>query len=144
MATKRYTKGLKITRKRELHDGYASGKRYPKAYAITEFLFSTTGDTFIERKNFLIEKEYLRDVPADVSTYDKQVYEPARQKGECIYTRRIETSQRLLCIGGPLDSQRVTDAPGYTMYNAASFNRGRAKNTHTRAVYIHEQIVGRI
>ncbi len=104
---------------------------------VTEYIFSVTGDDTVERTNYLIERRYTEDVPEDRFS-DGRLFERAHTCGEYAYTRRTETKQKFLCVGGPLAGKRVTDAPGYSAYNAATFNRGRNRQTEYRVVFVHD------
>lgn len=132
MSAKRDTSGLKVIR-RELHDDWCD-KTIPKAVRFTAYLFSITGDATVERTNYLYEREWLKDVPATE-------FEPKRTKGDCKYSRRTETRQKFLCVGGPISGQRVTEAPGYSAYNAANLNRGRNKQTEYRVIFVHDSLL---
>lgn len=143
---KKDTSKLKITRAREIHDEFRN-ERIKNAYASTEYLFSITGNDTIERRNFLCEKEYLKDVPPYIyKGYSgvEEIWEKEHKKGDFEYSRRTETSQKFLCIGGQLDGVRAKqeDAKGYRDFNAASFNRGRRKDDKNRVILVHESLLG--
>jgi hypothetical protein len=121
---KRDTSGLKVVSRREI-----------KGMVITTFLFSVTGDATVERLNYLTETYYTRDEFAGIDWRERF------KKGEYEYTRRTETKQKFLCVGGPLAGQRVTEAPDYSAYNAANFNRGRNKQTEYRVVFVHDSLL---
>jgi len=99
----------------------------------TVYLFSVTGDERVERRNYLTEFHYTRNVKA-VTWTDGSVMFPARKTGDYVYSRHTETRQKFLCIGGPLAGKRVTEqeAQGYHAYNAA----GRSVKKECRVLLV--------
>lgn len=127
---KRDTSGLQVVSR---HKGDRS--------VVTTYLFSVTGSETVERTNYLMERVYTANVPEYKDHWSGRVYEPAHKKGDTEYSRRTETRQKVLCVGGPLAGQRVTKAAGYSAYNAANFNRGRNRQTECRVIFVHDALL---
>jgi hypothetical protein len=124
--SKRDTSGLEVIRQ----------FKYGDEANVTEYLFSVTGNGSIERRNYLYEYHFIRDSDTDYGSVAKDA-----KKGDYRYDRRTETKQKFLCVGGPLAGKRVTEALGYSAYNAANFNRGRNRQTEYRVVFVHDSLL---
>lgn len=128
---KRDTSGLKvISRDRDCYNGKQ-----------TTYLYSITGGDTVERTNYLIEFVYTNNVPEQKDKWTGKVWEEAHAKGEYEYTRRTDTRQKLLCVGGPLAGTRSTSATGYHAYNVSAFQRGRREHNQHRCIWIHESLL---
>lgn len=110
-------------------------------YTRTVYLFSVTGNAFVERRNFLTEFHYAQDDPGCRDSSGK-FYEwgNPHKKGDYAYGRFTESAQKLLCIGGPLAGSRSTGAEGYESYNAGTNGRGRDKAPY-RCVFVHKSLL---
>lgn len=138
---KKDTSKLKINSGPDFYDEWndTNNKTIKKAVRCTEYVFSITGDDTVQRTNYLIEKEYLKNVP-ERKWANGEVWEKEHKKGDFEYTKRTETSQKFLCVGGPMNGLRSTDTiENYKTYNAA----GWRKDTIPRVILVHTSVLER-
>ena len=116
-------------------------------YTRTEYLFSVTGDEFVARRNYLIEFHMIKDYEGYRyhRTPKGEWDDLPRKKGEYIYERRSEVSNKYLCIGGPLNGKRVSLEDGrkeYQDFNTrdSEYSRGRSGG-HFKVIQIHKSLL---
>jgi hypothetical protein len=109
------------------------------------YLVSVTGDAYVQRENFISERLVLRDyIPSYGGLSDKEREEYTQITGEYHYSRHTTTSQRFLCVGGPLAGTRAIekDAPGYRPFNAAAGRWLRKKqDDKNRVILVFEKLL---
>lgn len=127
---KRDTSDLKVLHRRaDIGQGFTA----------VDYLFSVTGDEFVERKNILTEYCYTKDDTGYWCPAQKEWILPPHAKGTYSYRKSTETRQKLLCVAGPLAGQRVTTAEGYVAYNVAVNNR--RKQQLQACIFVHESVL---